>query len=930
MAMMNRRSFLQALSMTGAVSLLSCRKDESFLPKAMQPTGDLLYDLFRNPDASARPFFRWWWNDNRVRIAEIRRELELMAQAGAGGVEINPIALPAELYQNLTPEPLPWLSREWNRALLATAEEGKSYKMKTDLLIGTGWPFGGRFLKPEETIQRVQATVEHLSGPLSLEKTLALATQEPPQNLLQVKLFPATIKNIDEGINLTYHVEEGNILRADIPRGEWDLYIVFQQSGFCNVLYGAAGAEGAALDHFNAQAVTHYLRRISTVLNPLFGGAMSNGIRAMFCDSIELQGANWTTDLSSEFKARSGYEIEPYLPLLLAESVQAEAELVDILCRVRYDYSRTLAELFMERFVLVFHDWCIDNGVACRYQAYGHPWLYTDLLDGYLVPEIPEGDQWLYNSGWVKGAAVDDIRYSIWNKYASSAGHLADRKIISSEAMTDTSGLFETTLEYIKQATDLNLIGGINHLVLHGFNYSPSNIDFPGWIRFGTYFSEHNTWWPFLRLWMDYAARLCQIFQESRNCANVAIMGPTADVWRQFGLERNAWNLTPTYLHELWQALNHHGYCSDYINSTILRHAEFSAGKLKYGLAEYELLICADIETLEPEIMSRILDWATAGGKILFINKTPCRSARLLNSAEQDLQVQEMCSRVLQQFPQKVRRVVYDSRRDLTAWIGEKMKAMGVRPEVTISHPHSRLFVTHHVREERDIYFFCNAHRQETLDFQADFPIKDKTVWRWDAETGEKTPFALAGAMPPLSISPLESLLLVFESEAGDQTLPQQKSIDEAAAITLTGAWEVNLVHVDGAASSRTRFELIDFSQDEQLNTFSGQAIYSTTFRVKERGEMLLDLGQVFDIAQVSLNDHPLGVRWWGKKPLRIPSAFLKKKNQLTITVTTTLFNYMQTLQDRAEVSYWLERRKRTGLVSAGLVGPVRLIPIRS
>jgi hypothetical protein len=236
----------------------------------------------------------------------------------------------------------------------------------------------------------------------------------------------------------------------------------------------------------------------------------------------------------------------------------------------------------------------------------------------------------------------------------------------------------------------------------------------------------------------------------------------------------------------------------------------------------------------------------------------------------------------------------------------------------------------HHVREKRDIYFFCNAHRDETIEFQAEFPVKDKSVWRWDAENGAKEPFAPAGAMPPISLSPLESLVLIFESEESIETLPEKKSADEAAAITLRGPWQVNLDHVNGSSSSRPQFELHDFAGDEQLNTFSGRATYTTIFRLDERGEMFLDLGQVCDIAEVSLNDHPLGVRWWGRKPLPVPSSFLKKKNHLTITVTTTLFNYMQTLQDKPEVKYWLEQRTRTGLVSAGLIGPVRLIPIRS
>jgi hypothetical protein len=63
--------------------------------------------------------------------------------------------------------------------------------------------------------------------------------------------------------------------------------------------------------------------------------------------------------------------------------------------------------------------------------------------------------------------------------------------------MTNTRGVFKASLEEIKRHDDMNFITGINHSVLHGYNYSPAMAGFPGWVRFGSYFNEHNTWWPY-------------------------------------------------------------------------------------------------------------------------------------------------------------------------------------------------------------------------------------------------------------------------------------------------------------------------------------------------------------------------------------------------------------------------------------------------
>ena len=113
---MKRRSFLKSIPLAYGIMALSCDKDKNEYVEQLQTTGDPLYDRFRSPKPTAKPFYRWWWNDNRVTAKEVRRELRLVSEAGAGGVEINPIALPP-VYENLPGEKLAWLSSEWNDEL---------------------------------------------------------------------------------------------------------------------------------------------------------------------------------------------------------------------------------------------------------------------------------------------------------------------------------------------------------------------------------------------------------------------------------------------------------------------------------------------------------------------------------------------------------------------------------------------------------------------------------------------------------------------------------------------------------------------------------------------------------------------------------------------------------------------------------------------
>lgn len=78
----------------------------------------------------------------------------------------------------------------------------------------------------------------------------------------------------------------------------------------------------------------------------------------------------------------------------------------------------------------------------------------------------------------------------------------------------------------VKVADDLNFVMGINHSVLHGYTYSPLEEGPYARVRYGAYFSEQNTWWPYFRKWALYNARLSAVFQASKPVVSMAILGP--------------------------------------------------------------------------------------------------------------------------------------------------------------------------------------------------------------------------------------------------------------------------------------------------------------------------------------------------------------------------------------------------------------------
>jgi hypothetical protein len=88
---------------------------------------------------TAKPWTRWWWPGSAVEPKQLSAQLEAMAAAGIGGVEITPIfgARGSEARD------IPFLSPRWMEMLEHTSREAARRDMGVDMATGTGWPFGG-------------------------------------------------------------------------------------------------------------------------------------------------------------------------------------------------------------------------------------------------------------------------------------------------------------------------------------------------------------------------------------------------------------------------------------------------------------------------------------------------------------------------------------------------------------------------------------------------------------------------------------------------------------------------------------------------------------------------------------------------------------------------------------------------------------------
>jgi hypothetical protein len=888
---------------------------------------------------TSKPFVRWWWNGDKLSAGEILRELDIMKEAGIGGVEINPIAFPGG--DDLGIPSLRWLSAEWIEMVKVALKGAEERGIICDIIVGSGWPFGGEFLLPEEQTQVLTRGGQTVKGPARLRfKTEDLLKEASPQvgfrfegasnELHALYLAPPEMSVFTPARAVPFDKNSPTVL-IDVPEGEHVLYTLVKVTGFQSVINGAPGAAGPVLNHYNREAVEKFLNRMSDHLFPAIQG--QKGFRALFCDSMELEGANWCRDFPEEFKRRKGYDVTPYLPFILyrvghmghaveggvATVLTGEAkEEVD---RVRHDFFVACMEIMRDRFLQPYTQWCNRHGFRSRVQTYGrefHP------LEASLQVDIPECETWLWNTDGAKNTNLaQHPAYTNVNKFVASAVRFSGKKIVSCEEITNTSAVFNATLERIKVVGDQSNLSGVTHSILHGFNYSPPETPFPGWIRYGTFFNERNPWWPFFKRWAAYKARLSTVFQETDPFAEIAVMHPLADMWTLHGPQRDPFPelLYPKYQYKVWEAIHQNGNSCDYISENILQQSKFEKGFLTYNTRKYHTLILIEVETMEPETAEALAAFAAAGGRVIFIGKEPHRSPGWKDHKERDEKVKQTIEAMKQSHPSKLFTVAAPGD-DLIAWFGGVQQQCGLEPYLHIESPSPFLSQIRHRTNDREFLFIVNYSFDQRIVTDVRFAAAGgRKPLLWDAETGEKRPYpSFKDRTLTVDLYPATSQLIVFEKASAEGTAlaaPPDEGLE------FGDGWNIRLEHINGRKETREQASLFDLAGDPQTQSFAGHLYY--TREVDDAAvRSYLDLGRVYGVSEVTVNGESLGCQWYGRHLYRLPEHLAKSAHKtIEVKVTTTVGNYLKSSPDNLTGHNWTRRQPWQPV---GMIGPVRLL----
>ena len=441
---------------------------------------------------------RWWWFGPSVTRTELDRELTAMAAAGLGGVEV------AFVYP-LGPATTEFGSAEFLADLRFAADRAHELGLRFDLTLGSGWSFGGPHISDALAARQLHWDRREI-GPGALE--VSAVAPWPGDELVAGYVGDGSLQE-PPAAYAWQPVRDGQLV-IEPGAGPRVVLLAYARRTGQNVKRAAYGAEGPVLDHYSAAATAAHLRAVG---DPMLDAVPAALVGSVFCDSLEVYGADWTPELPAEFARRRGYDLLPRLHLLTVDGPDGAP--------LRADFHRTLAELFEENFVAVCQRWAAGRGVPFRIQSYGTP---PATVSSYRYADRFEGEGW----GWQRLPQT---------RWASSAAHLYGRSVVSAEVWTWVhSPSFRATPLDLKGEAHEHLLNGVNLLVGHGWPYSPADAPGLGWLFYAAgALDDRNPWWPAMPELTRYLSRLCWLLQQGEAVADVALYVPNDDLFATMG-----------------------------------------------------------------------------------------------------------------------------------------------------------------------------------------------------------------------------------------------------------------------------------------------------------------------------------------------------------------------------------------------------------
>jgi len=852
----------------------------------------------------------------------LREEIAQMASVGVNGFILEARPFPE------------FLKDAWWETVEFVLREAKSRQLKVyvfdDIKFPSGFAAGKiRDLHPEYLKRYLREDHLDTVGPLPGAAFRLQPRLRDQEQLVRVIAVPVSADGahfeIAAARDLTPVITSDNLLYWDVPSGRHRLFFFIRTRD---------GGERHTQDYLTPllpEAVRAYIDAVYEPHYQHFAAYFGNTFAGFFSDEPRFGSAeSYTATLGSQppmsipfsdclleqLSAAWNGDFSTLLPCLWYDGGKLTA-------RARFVYMDTVSRLYGQNYTRQIGDWCRshgvksighlveDNGAHTRLgygaghffrASRGWDWAGMDIVLFQLLPE--------YSSGQCQtpfGLYDSDFYYWGLTKLASSESHLDRAK--QGTTFCEAFGAYGWSegLKLMKWLTNHVCARGVNHFVPHAF--SPAAFPDPDCPPH-FYARGHNPQWRYFVSWSAYAERLCHLLSDGLPRPSVAVLYHAEAEWTGGAYDP---------FEKVIKVLAQRQIDSNVVPIDTLLDPTTTiptADGLRILDLNYAALIIPWAECLPESLLVKLNELGNAGIRILFLRELPQRG--LVNDARATELLQ-----ALRNNPH-IAVIQYEN-------VVEQLIAAGCY-DVLVETEEDTLRCYHYARPNEDVYFLLNESTVRSVDtvvrFRQSAPpliynptdnMRFQPFIRPSSDTGSGIDIAI-------ELEPGEAVFAIFSAETANiaktlPPLPQRKQMVTMAKIA--GPWKIGLATAEAfpVFSPASRLTgLGNVSGPDRMPGFSGTIRYETEFEspLLQDIRAFLDLGRVYEIADVSLNGNSLDVRIAPPYRWEITGKLRPGHNCLQVDITNTL---AQSCGDNPfDGSVALE--------PSGLIGPVLLLAL--
>lgn len=810
-------------------------------------------------------------------------------------------------------------------------DEARKYDMKVWILddshFPTGYANGAMKDQPDELCRQslccrklrvetgstLHLTAEQIRHPAPFEKNMAeqYVLSEPMRVFDDDRLLTVCARNALSGqvTDLTGLVKD-DCLDWAAPEGEWTVYILHLSRNY-----------GYHRDYINMMDRRSCRVLIDAVYEPHYAHYQKDfgkTIAGFFSDEPELGNGHlydiddpyggmhdypWSAELEQELQMRLGTEYALKLTLLWENNAPAEET-----ARLRCIFMDTVTSLVQKDFSGQIGSWCKDHGVeyighlieddnhhSRTGSSLGHYFRGLSGQDMAGIDDIggqvfPQGENINYFHN-IFAHRNGEFYHYLLGKLADSAAAIQPHK--RGRAMCEIFGNYGWSegVRLEKYLIDHFLVRGINHFVPHAFSAKEyPDPDCPPHF----YAHGNNPQFRHFGCLMAYTNRLCELLNEGRHIAPVAVLYHAESDWTGEHMTADK------AAHRLVDAqIDYDILPQDVFEDRAAYRTVISNNCFTVNTQSYRAFILPYSQFITSAAAEAVKELKQAGIPVFMVGGLPegiCKGDASLPELK--------CVSLEELVPELIRLQI---------------------PELNISPENNRIRYRHYVHDDgMEMFFFVNEGT-ETWSGKVQLPLGGKTyVYRYDAWENHLSPADISGNTLSLSIEPLHSEAVIFDPAAVMEDLKpflyeDLRDADRKQELAFSSGWLRDICRSKAYPSftGEKAIQLPDTLAQEEPE-FSGFVRYRNQFEAKAGEKVLLEISDACEGVEVFLNGQSLGIQIVPPFRYDLSQNLKDGRNSLSVEVSTTLERENSGIPD-------VTGQIRTPSALSGITGTVRL-----